>query len=92
LSDVIWANSALRDIDRHISYIAQFNPEAARRLARGLIAAGESLARLSQRGRPGQTKGSRELVVVWPYILVYRINQKTVEILRVWHGAQDRAE
>lgn len=40
-------------------------------------------------GRAGYLKGTRELVVAYiPYMLIYRLNGKTVEILRVLHCAQ----
>jgi len=29
-------------------------------------------------------------VAVRPYIIVYRVDDDTVRILRVWHSAQDR--
>ena len=40
-------------------------------------------------GRPGRVKGTRELVIVrTPYIAAYRIKGKTIQILRMLHGAQ----
>ena len=39
----------------------------------------------------GDAKGTRELVFApLPYIAVYRVIDSTVEILRIWHGAQQR--
>ena len=38
----------------------------------------------------GRKRGTRELVVVWPYIVVYRVLPDEVRILRVWHARQDR--
>ncbi|WP_114858463.1 type II toxin-antitoxin system RelE/ParE family toxin [Azospirillum brasilense] len=36
-------------------------------------------------------EGTRELVVVRPYVIVYDIGEdETVSILRLWHSAQDR--
>jgi plasmid stabilization system protein ParE len=43
-----------------------------------------------ERGRPGLVEGTRELTSVWPYVIVYRIKHETIEILRIWHGAQGR--
>ncbi|HYZ61573.1 MAG TPA: type II toxin-antitoxin system RelE/ParE family toxin [Acetobacteraceae bacterium] len=43
-----------------------------------------------RRGRPAKD-GSRELLAVRPYIIVYDVDAKgNVEILRIWHAAQDR--
>jgi hypothetical protein len=40
-------------------------------------------------GREGRVKGTRELVIGRsPFIAVYRIKGKRIEILRILHGAQ----
>lgn len=40
-------------------------------------------------GRPGRVRGTREFVVTGtPFILVYRLRDTQVEILRVLHGRQ----
>ena len=42
------------------------------------------------RGRTGRIAGTRELVFgPLPYIAVYRVTEDIVEILRIYHGAQD---
>jgi len=87
---VIWSGPALRDLGRHTSYIAAFNPHAAARMADDLLAAANNLAMFPARGRSTQYRHTRELVAVWPYVLVYRVTGQVVEILRVWHGAQNR--
>lgn len=40
----------------------------------------------------GLVPGTRELVAVWPYLIVYEIDgeREQVRILRVWHGARER--
>ena len=86
---VRWSAAALADLQRIRSYIADFNPWAASRLAVQVLAAAESLERLPRRGRLGLEPGSRELVAVYPYVIVYRVTD-VVEISRVWHGAQSR--
>jgi toxin ParE1/3/4 len=44
-----------------------------------------------RRGRPGRLAGTRELVVVPLYLIVYRVSDSNeVTILRVWHAARDR--
>ena len=39
-------------------------------------------------GRLGERPGTRELVAP-PYVIVYRVKDDVVEILHMWHGAQD---
>jgi len=52
-----------------------------------------SLKRSPYRGRPGTEEGTREILFPpLPYVAVYRVNepQQTIEVLSVFHGAQDR--
>ncbi|MBV9623695.1 MAG: type II toxin-antitoxin system RelE/ParE family toxin [Acidobacteria bacterium] len=43
-------------------------------------------------GRTGIEEGTRELVIPnTPYVVVYRVIQsEAIQILRIWHGAQNR--
>jgi len=84
---VVWRTRALADVARIARYIATDNPVAAARVARELLIAGDSLALFPRRGRPGSQPGTRELVTIRPYIIVYRIIGPEVIILRVWHAA-----
>lgn len=89
---VSWKPAARADIVRIMGHIAAENPIAARRVARELVLAGDSLAVFPRRGRAGSTAGTRELVATQPYIIVYEIgDDDVVVILRVWHAAQRRS-
>ena len=85
LSEVVWTARALANLRAIRTYIEQFNPMAARRVADELVAAGTTLSRFPLRGRsvPGTTL--RELVCGYPYIIRYRVNGHEVVILRVRH-------
>lgn len=87
---VVWRTVALADVARIVAHIADENPVAAPRIARELIVAGDSLDQFPRRGRSGVVPNTRELVAVRPYIIVYRVEDEIVRILRVWHSAQDR--
>ncbi len=87
---VILTAPALADLARIRDYIGQNSPAAANRVAVQLVAACDRLEYLPERGRPGLVPGTRELVALWPYIIVYRVAPEGVQILRIWHGAQDR--
>ena len=65
---------------------AQPDAVAASRLGIQLMAALDRLEYHSQRGRPGQVAGTREIVEVWPYTIVYRVTADAVQILRVCRG------
>jgi toxin ParE1/3/4 len=85
-----FSRDALADLRAIRTYIGEQNPAAASRVTVQIVAACDSLEHLPERGRPGLVAGTRELTLIWPYIIVYRISGETVEIVRVWHGAQDR--
>lgn len=87
---VVFTDPALLDLQLIRTHIGRENPAAANRVAVQLIAACDRLEYLPERGRPGLVPGTRELTSCWPYVIVYRIQPAQVEILRVWHGAQDR--
>ena len=87
---IIFADPATADLQHIRENIGQDNPAAANRIAVQLIAACDRLEYLPERGRPGLIPGTRELTALRPYVIVYRIKSKQVEILRIWHGAQNR--
>ena len=62
------------------------HPTKQRRIREGVA----HLRRHPELGRPGRITGTRELVVAGlPYLVVYRVNDSTVEVLRVLHDAQE---
>jgi toxin ParE1/3/4 len=83
--EISWTESAIADLVGIRAYVGQFNPLAARRMAEALISAGNGLVDFPERGRV-VARGRRELTVVWPYVIRYRIENERVVILRVRHG------
>lgn len=78
------AASELREIG---DYVAQFNPLAAQRVAARLLSAAEALANLPERGRP-IGGGRRELTLIRPYLIRYRVDGESVIITEIRHGAR----
>ena len=86
-----WTSPAAQDLYRITRYIQRDNPTAARKVAKTIYDGCTSLADMPQRGRKGKVEGIRELVFPGlPYLAVYEIEHDTVNILRIWHGAQKR--
>ena len=83
-----WTTEAAAELEAAVRYIQQDNPDAALKLAQAVIDRIEQLATFPGTGRPREVKGTRE-VVVSPYVAVYRYTDEIVEILHIWHGAQD---
>lgn len=86
---VRWSPEAAADFAAIVEYIRRQNLSAADRVARAIYDGVASLASFPRKGRPGRTKGTRELVLSpFPFIAVYRVTGEVVEIARVLHGAQ----
>lgn len=86
---VNWTSRAGSDREAAIEYIAQDSPAAALSQLDEIEGQTDRLADYPKLGRPGRVKGTRELVVNrTPFIVVYRIQGETIQILRVLHGAQ----
>jgi toxin ParE1/3/4 len=81
------ATVALRAIHAHI---AVENPKAARRVVRGIRSATDHLRDFPASGRNGTVPGTREVVVPGlPYLLVYRVTDNEVQIIRIFHTAME---
>ena len=84
-----WLKRAERDLDEVEEYIAQDNPDAAIDTVLAIVAAVKQLEEFPGMGRPGRVAGTRELVIDGlPYIVPYRLREKSIEILRVYHAAR----
>jgi len=83
---VVWLPRAVEQLLSIIDYIGEDNPSAAIELARTIRAKADTLSAYPNRYRPGRVAGTRELVVMPNYIVVYRVAGKQVEILRVRHA------
>jgi len=87
---ILWLSDAREDVKDLFLYILENNPAAARRVRKNIYDSVKGLADNPAMGRPGRVFGTRELVIPkTPYILVYRVRNDVVEILRVIHGARD---
>lgn len=86
-----WTAPAAEDLYRIIRYIRRDNVTAARQVAKTIYDGCGSLIQAPYRGRKGKETGTRELIFPsLPYIAVYRVIEEVIEILHIWHGAQDR--
>ncbi len=84
-----WSVFAQADRNAIFDYIEAESPQAAIIVDDRIRMQVEALAQFPLSGRSGRVEGTRELVIHrTPYIAAYRIQGKTVRILRVLHGAQ----
>ena len=88
-----WTPAAAADLQGINEYLKEHHPHYRQPTLRKLYETIRSLGQAPYRGRPGTEEGTREIVFPpLPYVAVYRVNerQQAVEVLRVYHGAQDR--
>lgn len=88
MTRVRWTAQAAGQLEAIVNHIREDNPEAASVVAQTIL---DRIARLEAfpgLGRPGERKGTRELVSP-PYVIVYRLESEVAHILYIWHGAQD---
>jgi len=91
---VQWSESALRDIQNQLIYIARDNRTAALSVADSLRETGDNLAAFVT-GRRRSDGLFEKVVGGLPYVLVYQLSQmgnaQVITIMRIYHAAQDRS-
>ena len=88
---VRFTTAARDDIAGIHEYIARDNPVAAAKVIAAIERSTMRLADFPLSGRIGAVEATRELVVPQlPFIAVYRLIHDGVEIIGVFHAAQDR--
>lgn len=85
-----WTSDAANDLENIVNYLNREHPSASPSVVVAVIESIASLTRFPSRGRPGRIAGTRELVVPnLPYIVVYFATDQVIQLLRIFHAAQD---
>ena len=88
---VLFNEVARNDILRIHDYIHQRSPAAAARVVISIQLATNRLSSFPYSGRSGGVAETREVVVAQlPYIVVYRIMPEYIEVIAVFHAAENR--
>ena len=86
-----WTLAAAADLAHIHDYLKTKHPKYRQPTMRKLYRDISSLKQWPHRGRPGRESGTRELLFPpLPYVAVYRIEERSIEVLRIYHTAQDR--
>lgn len=86
---VRWRPMALADRVHIAQYIAsEGSPAAARQLDAQFVEKARAAAQRPRLYRSGRMRGTREIVVRPNYVMVYRVDDDGIEILRVLHAAR----
>ena len=87
-----WTPAAAEDLQRISDYLKEHHPNYRQATIRKVYAATKSLKEWPHCGRLGREEGTRELMFPpLPYLAVYRVKEQDIEVLRIYHGAQERA-
>jgi addiction module RelE/StbE family toxin len=86
-----WTPAAAADLAQIGNYLRERHPHYRQPTMRKLYEAIRSLKQWPHRGRLGREDGTRELLFApLPYVAVYRVKEQIIEVLRIYHTAQDR--
>ena len=84
-----WTKHAAQDRDAIIDHIAEDNPQAALDLDDHIEhLTTDSLATYPNAFKPGRIKGTREMALHPHYVLIYRVENHALSVLRLLHTAQ----
>jgi plasmid stabilization system protein ParE len=91
---VIFSPQAIADLAKAVRHIAKDDPQTAERIGHALIDRVAILESFPLLGAPYPKRPGVRRLVSRPYIIFYRANveEGRVDILRYWHGAQEKPE
>lgn len=81
-----WRRSVSDQLDGILGYIAENDEQAGDRLEQRITEILDTAIVVPFMGRPGRLAGTRELIVHANYIVVYRVTDTAINILRVLHA------
>jgi len=88
---VRWLSSGVASLGSSLRRVYDENPALAKALAGRIQRAVQRLEMFPLSGRKGTVPGTRELVFSrLPFIVVYRVTESEVQILRVFHEKRER--
>ena len=89
MARIRWTEPAGRALETIQDYIARDNPRAAFEVAQRIRVAVSQLEEHPKIGRTGRVRGTYELVIHdIPYIVPYRIKEREIQILTVYHTSR----
>lgn len=85
--EIKWLRKAIANLEAEFRYIAEDDPQAAERFVNEVWRLTQLLKEQPAMGREGRVPETRELILPnYPYIIPYRVQNNTIQILRVFHS------
>jgi toxin ParE1/3/4 len=86
---IIWSAASVRHLQETFDFLEGESAGMAIATRRRILDTAKRLGQMPYSGRIGRVNGTREAVVPHtPFILVYEVSAKAVQILGIWHGAR----
>ena len=86
-----WTPAAAADLEHINEYLKEHHPRYREPTMRKLYETIRTLKDAPHRGKPGREEGTREIFFPpMPYVAVYRVREQSIEVLRIYHTAQNR--
>jgi toxin ParE1/3/4 len=91
---IIWSPSAKADLKSIVSYVAEYNREAALRLGIKIIDASKQIEKFEKSARvvPEFCNPEVRELITGSYRVIFRVKGERIEIIRVWHAARGQPE
>ena len=86
---IVWNAQAEEDLLSIIEFVGQYDTWAAERLGEAIRVSTWPLSEHPYLFRPGRVLGTREIVAHPNYIIVYRVELESIQVLRVLHSRQE---
>lgn len=86
--DLIWEADAADHLDAIADFISLQRPAAADHLLQAVHGAVERVRHFPESGRIGRVAGTREIIVHPNYVVIYRVTDTAIDVLRVVHARQ----
>lgn len=86
-----WTPAEAADLQKISDYLTERHPHYRDSTMRKLYGTIRALKEWSGCGRPGRVDGTGEVLFPpSPYVAVYRVKGQTIEVMRIYHAAQNR--
>jgi toxin ParE1/3/4 len=93
---IIWDDEAQAELARAVHFISQDNPVAARKIGEMILQKAGLLAEFPQLGKIFRKLNRDDVreIPVPPYRIIYHVKdfERSVRILKIWHGARQEPE
>ena len=87
---VLWRRQALADLQNYHDWLLTVEGAKPKRTVARIRAAVSSMRRLGDIGRPSIANVRALSVRNAPYVVLYSIDENSIEIVAIYHTAQDR--